>query len=220
MNCLLPFDWLRRHKIATVGVAAAALVLGLGLVRVLGVFRGNGDADARFDSAVAARRSAESLLESKQLAESDRRCRQAIEILTALAAGSSDSRIRFEQAAALETRALVQSAADQPDEADALYRRAIDVWARLLSEDQTSSELRFRLARCLSRRAPLLGARGLWEEAQKNLERGSIVCRTQVGNTSPDPRVLRELGAIRNQLGLIYLHAGRWELARETLTPP
>jgi len=209
MKRLLYLDVIRRHKVATAVLAITVAALsGFCLIR-----RPN-DSQARYLKAVAARHSAQSLLADKQLGESERSCRIATKILNELAARSSDPRIRVEQAAALETLALIQTAALHPDEADALYRAAIDIWARLLADDQTAALVRSRLARCLSRRAPLLIDKGLWEEAEKNLERGSIVCRTRIGIGPSDIRVDRELSTIRNQLGLTYLHTGSFELAR------
>ena len=76
---------------------------------------------------MAARRSAEACLEHAQLADGDRECRRAIEILDDLAACSSDRQIRFEQAAALETLALIRSASEEPEKADAFFRKAIGV---------------------------------------------------------------------------------------------
>ncbi len=208
MKRLLNFDVIRRHKVATVLLAiTAAAIFGFWLNRR------PGDSQQRFARAVAARQSAEALLAANQIAESERNCRRATEILNELAAASSDRRIRFEQAAALETLAQVQTAALHPDEADALYRAAIDIWAWLLADDQTAALVRFRLARCLSLRAPLLIDRGLWEEAEKNLERGSIACRTRIGIGPSDNRVDRQLNIIRNQLGLTYLHTGNFEQA-------
>ena len=209
MKRLLNLDVIRRHRVATVLLAfTAAGLFGFCLIRR------PGDSQRKFAQAVAARQSAESLLAAKQLAPSEHSCRRATEILNELAAGSSDRRVRFEQAAAIETLALIQTAALHPDEADALYRAAIDIWAWLLADDQAAVLVRFRLARCLSLRAPLLIDKGLWEEAEKNLERGSIACRTRIGIGPSDSRVDRQLNIIRNQLGLTYLHTGNFELAR------
>jgi tetratricopeptide (TPR) repeat protein len=211
MKRLLCFDWARRHKAATV-----VLVIVAAWVFVYWMIRGTTDSQSRYISAVAERKNAETLLESRKIAASDRLCRHAVDILTELAARSRDPRIRFEQAAAFETLAMIQSAADQPDEADVCYHRAVDVWSRLLGDDQRAVDVRWRLARCLARRAPLLSDAGRWEEAEQTLKRGTIVCRTRIPGAPSDGRVDRQLVSITNQLGLLFLRIGRSEPALTT----
>ena len=204
MNRLLRLDWFRRHKavaIMTVIVAAAVFTVWM--------IHGTTNSQARFATAVAARKSAETLLESKQLAQSDRQCRLAVGILTELAARSSDHRIRFEQAQALETLAMIQSAADQPDEAEAFYHKAVREWSWLLGVEATDAEVRWRFARCLARWARILSESGRWEDAEDNLRIGKNVCRTRVGNAPPDDRLDRQLVSIMNQRGSLLLRAGR-----------
>jgi tetratricopeptide (TPR) repeat protein len=211
MKRLLLFDWMGRHRIAT---GASAMVAVAALVLIACTIRG-GDFQAPFASAAAFHQSAETFLEQGLTAGALRHCRRAIAVLDELAARSNDPQIRFEQAAALETRALIESACDQPDQADAFFRRATTVWARLLADNQAVASVRWRLARCLSRHAPLLIAAGRWEEAENALERGDIVCGTRVSTGSPDRSVDHERVLIKNQLGLFFLHTGRPALALE-----
>ena len=111
---------------------------------------------------------------------------------------------------------MIRSRADQPDEADTFYHKAIDLWARLLGDDQKNVELRWRLARCLARRAPLLSDGGRWEEAEYALKRGTIVCRTRIPGAPFDRRVSVELVSITNQLGSLFRRTGRTGLALST----
>ncbi len=166
----LLFDWIARHKIATLVTTAIAALLG-----VAWLLRGSAGSSERLATGVAALRSAETCLERSQLAEADRHCEHAIEILGVLATNSGNIRARFEHAAALETMALIQSGSGQPDQADVLYRKAIPLWARLLADNQADSTVRFSLARCLARHASLLSDAGRWEEAEKTL--GARRCR-------------------------------------------
>jgi tetratricopeptide (TPR) repeat protein len=210
MKRLILFDWVRRHRIATVvpaTVAAAVLIAWLS--------RSDGRSGAPLARAMAAHRSAEACLEHAQLADGDRECRRAIEILDNLAARSSDRQVRFEQAAALETLALIRSASEEPEKAHAFFRKAIGVWTRLLADDQAVALVRWRLARCLSRHATLLSSLGRGEEAENTLERGDNVCRNRVSSSPPDHRVDREWVLIKNQLGLSCLNTGRWARAIE-----
>src|SRR5262249_54949979 len=144
MNRSLSHEWIRRHKAVTVALAIVAAP-----VFSFWMFHGTTDSQTRFDAALAARRSAEALLDAKQLAEGERHCRRAVEILTDLAARSSERRIHFEEGTALETLAMIQSAARQPADASASYFDAIDIWSRLLGADQRDVEVRWRLAHCL-----------------------------------------------------------------------
>jgi tetratricopeptide (TPR) repeat protein len=175
------------------------------------------ESQTRFDAALAARRSAEALLDAKQLAEGERRCRQAIEILAELAARSSDRRVRFEKATALETLALIQLAALQPADAAASYFDASNIWSWLQGVDPTDAAVRRRLAYCLTQQASLLSDLGRFQEAEHALERGSIVCREQIRDAQSDERLDRQLIVSTNQLGLLHLHTGRTGPALATL---
>ena len=64
---------------------------------------------------------------------------------------------------------------------------------------------------------PLLSESGRWEEAEKALGRGSIVCRTRIPTHPPTTEFYRQLVAIENELGLLYLHTDRPGLALEDL---
>jgi tetratricopeptide (TPR) repeat protein len=212
MHCSLSHEWIRRHKAMTVVLAIVAAP-----VFAFWMFHGTTGSQTRFDAALAARRSADALLDAKQLGEGERHCRRAVEILSELAARSSDRRIHFEEGTALETLAMIQSAALQPADAAAAYLNAIDIWSRLLGADQTDVEVRWRLVHCLTRRASLLSECGRYEEAEHALERGSIVCRTHIRNAPSDKRVDRQLVVIQNQLGLLLLRTGRIGAAQAVL---
>ncbi len=210
MKRLMLFDWMRRHKIATlVPAMLAAFVVAAWLVR------GDAGSPAVLATAVASLRSAETCLERSQLAEAERECGRAIEILDSLAMRSGDPRIRFEQAAALETMALIQSATDRRDQADMFFRKAIPIWARLLGDNQADSTVRWYLARCLARHGSLLSDAGRWEEADKTLWRGDAACETRIRNVPSDERIDRERVLIKNQLGLLFLRTDRGALALE-----
>ncbi len=204
------FDWIGRHKIATLVPATIAA-----LVVVAWLVHGHAGSPERLATAVAALRSAETCLERSQLDDADRHCERAIEILGGLARNSGNSQVRFEQAAALETMALIQSASGRPDQADVFYRKAFPLWARVLGDNPSDSTVRWRLARCLARRASLLSDAGRWLEAENALERADLVCRTRVKGAVADERVDRERVLIKNQLGLLFLHTDRPALALE-----
>ena len=204
--------WTLRRRIAAVMLAGAAAA-----VLIAGLLRRGGGSRPDLATAIAAHEAAEASLEHSQLGDADRHSRRALGLLEQLARYSNDRRIRFQYAAALETQALIQSAAGQPDHAVAFFRKAIAVWAKLLADDQRVGEVRWRLARCLSRQAPVLTNASRWEEAEQALERGSIACRTRIADAPSDRRVDRELSRIRNQLGLLFLHTGRWREALEML---
>ena len=210
MKRLVFFDWMRRHKAATlVPAMVAAFVVSAWLLR------GDGGSAVVLATAVASLRSAETCLERSQLGEAERECARAIEILDSIAMRSRDPQIRFEHAAAFETMALIQSGADRRDEADVFFRKAIPLWAKLLGDNPMESTVRWRLARCLARHASLFSDAGRWEEAEKSLTRGDLVCRTRLANAAADERVDRERVLIKNQLGLVFLRTDRWALALE-----
>ncbi len=213
MKRLPLLSWIASHKAATVVLLAVAALVFFGWLLRKGR---SSPAPEEFAAAVAAHRSAQTSLEHAQLAEAQRQGRRAIQILNELAARSSDSSVRFEQAAALETVALIQLAADQPDQADAFFRRAIAEWARMLGYDQTAADVRWRLARCLARHASILSDADRWEEAATALERGARACRTQVPGAPADERAFRELAKIENQRGLLFLRTGRWTPALQS----
>ena len=205
----LPFaDWVSRHQAAMV-----VLVIAAGLAVTFYVKRGKTDSQAQYMRAVTAHESAKALLETGQLAESDRHCRLAKQILSELAASSNDRRIRFEEASTFETLAKIQVAAVHPDEADAFYRRAIYLWSRLLGDDPKAAPVRAHLVHCLSRKAAIASDRGRLEEAEYLLERASSACRTQFPDAPYDPCVDREFVSILNQSGSLVQHAGRSQLA-------
>ncbi len=210
MKRALVFGWVLQHKFAT-GVAAVVATL---IFTACLVNRG-GLSQAQFQTAVATHRLAEASLENSQLADADRQCRQAVEILDQLAARSKDPRVGFERAAALETLAIIQSAAGERDQADAFFRKATGAWARFLSEDQAPSAIRWRLARCLALHASLLSDSGRSEEAERILNRADTVCRSRNSSGTSDRRVDEEWVQIKNQLGLLCLKTARWPEALE-----
>jgi tetratricopeptide (TPR) repeat protein len=211
MKRLLLLNWIKRHKIATVCSATVAAI-----VFFAWLFRGDRGTPVRLAAAVAAHRAAETCLENAQLADADRQCRRAIEILDELAPWSFDSRVRFERAGAFETMALIQSAAYQLDEANASFRKAIAAWAVLVGEGETAVTARLRMVRCLSRHATLLSETGRWEEVEKTLGLAENVCRAPNSKAVADERIERELVLIENQRGSLFLHSGRLVLALES----
>ena len=211
MKRLIFFEWIRHHKIATLMPAMLAASRG----RRSGCFVGMPAHRRRLAIAVASRQSAETCLERSQLAEAERECGRAIEIFDLLAMRSRDPRVRFEQAAALETMALIQSAADRPDQANVFFRKAIPLWAKLLGDNQADSTVRWRLARCLARSAALLSEAGRWEEAERTIERADAACETRLRNVPSDERIDREWVLIKHQLGRLSLRTDRPALALE-----
>jgi hypothetical protein len=211
MKRLLRLNWIARHKIATVFSATVAALASFAWLN-----RGDGGSPERLAAAVAAHRAAETCLEHAQLADGDRQARRAIEILDDLTPRSSNSRVRFERAAALETMALIKSAGFEPDQADAFFRKAIAAWSKQLGDDPADTAVRFRMARSLSRHATQMGNTGRWEEVEKTLDRAERVCRPPRAKIPADERIDHQLVLIENQRGSLFLHSGRWYHALES----
>ena len=201
-------DWAGRHKIAAIVLVLALAAVGTA-VSLAQLSRGDGSSKRLFETAIAAHKFAEERLESNEIVESERLCRQALESFEKLVERSDDRRYRFEQADAFETLAMIHTASLQPDQADQALRQATNGWAKLLGQDQTLVTVRERLARCLARQAARLRESSRWEEAEKVLERGIDVCQTRLTGGALDPQVERELVSLRNQLGLLCLQMSR-----------
>ncbi len=213
VNRLFPGGWARRYK--TPDVVLRLLVALAAAVALAQPRPDGGNSKQLFETASVAHETAEDRLRSNEIAEAQRFCRQALDILDKLVERTNDHRHRFEQAAALETLAMIDIAALQPDEADHDFRQAVNAWARLLAQDPTAIEVRRRLAACLAQHASLLAAASRWQEAEFTLHRGMNVCRTRLTADSPDPQDDQQAVLITNQLGLLFLRTRRWTESME-----
>jgi len=213
MNRQALFDWTRRHPILTVLLAAAVAGLGAGIFTLN---LGRRDPEGLFQAARAARTSAETLLQSNRPEDAERACRRALGALDELSTGWPRRRdYRGERAAALETMGQIHATQGLAGEAKHAYEQAIYSWANLIAEDQTAVDLRWRMAACLNRLGAMLREAGAWDDAERNLVRGRILCQTRIPSMPTDPRVDQQLVATFNQLALLREDMGRWPEAIE-----
>jgi tetratricopeptide (TPR) repeat protein len=207
-------DRFRRHKITILALFLVVAALAVVVVTSWPLF-GSGEAERLHATAVAAHRSAESKLQSNQVAEADRLCRSAIEGFAKILTRSSKPQVCFEKATALETLAAIQTVMDQPDEAVLACREAIKLYDKLLFEDPHAVEIRERVGQCVVRFAPMLIKSGRTDDAERILEHGANTCLTRLTIEPPDPRLNDELVWIRNQLGLLLHRTFRLTAALE-----
>ncbi len=176
------------------------------------------DSEARFERAVRALHTAEILREANRLPEAERECRQAIALLEKLVSGSPEPRgYRRELATAHDTMGQIDVASGERDRAEAAYKQVIRLCSEMLAEDQGDALVRWRMAACLNRLAPLQRADGRWIAAKRTLERGRELVADRGGRRPVDPRVERECVSLSSQLGRLNLEMGLWADAVESL---